>query len=93
MRHDRVGARVHYWICKALGIGKQTSKPVCEHEDVTVLWNQEVHTDREVTANRPDIIIKNRKEKTCILIDVAIPAERNFIKKVAGKKTNTRMFV
>jgi RNase P/RNase MRP subunit POP5 len=23
-------------------------------------------------ANRPDIIIKNRKEKKCILIDVAI---------------------
>jgi hypothetical protein len=25
------------------------------------LWNQAVHTDREVTANRPDIIIKNKK--------------------------------
>jgi hypothetical protein len=32
-------------------------------EDVTMLWNQAVHTDREVTANRPDIIIKNKKEK------------------------------
>jgi len=32
------------------------SKPVCEEGDVTVLWNQLVHTDREVTANRPDII-------------------------------------
>jgi len=27
--------------------------------------NQAVHTDGEVTANRPDIIIKNKKEKTC----------------------------
>jgi hypothetical protein len=44
-----------------------------EEGDVTVLWNQAVHTDREVTANRPDIIIKNKKEKTCTLIDVAIP--------------------
>jgi hypothetical protein len=44
-------------------------KPVYE-EDVTALWNQAVHTDREVTANRPDIIIKNKKEKTCTLIDV-----------------------
>jgi hypothetical protein len=34
-----------------------TPKPVCEHEDVTVLWNQGVHTDGEVTANKPDIII------------------------------------
>ena len=38
-------------------------KPVYEEGDVTVLWNQAVHTDREVTANRPDIIIKNKKEK------------------------------
>jgi len=38
-------------------------KPVYEERDETVLWNQAVHTDREVTANRPDIIIKNKKEK------------------------------
>ena len=51
-----------------------------------MLWNQAVHTDREVTANRQDIIIKNNKEKTCSLIDVAIPADRNVVQKEAGKK-------
>ena len=55
------------------------SKPVCEEADVTVLCNQAVHTDREVTANRPDIIIKNNKEKTSTLIDVAIPEDRNVV--------------
>ena len=56
-------------------------KPASEEGDVTVLWNQAVHTDREVTANRLDIIIINKKEKTCTLIDVAIPAERNVVQK------------
>jgi hypothetical protein len=28
-----------------------------------VLWNQGVHTDREVMANRPAIIIKNKRKK------------------------------
>ena len=60
-------------------------KPVYEEGDVTVLWNQAVHTDREVTANRPDIIIKNKKEKTCTLIDVAIPAKRNVQKEAERK--------
>jgi len=60
-------------------------KPVYEEGDVTLLWNQEVHTDREVTANRPDIIIKNQKEKTCTLIDVAIPADRNVVQQEAEK--------
>ena len=38
-------------------------KPVYEKGDVTVLWNQAVHTKREVTGNWPDIIIKNKKRK------------------------------
>ena len=42
-----------------------------------MLWNQAVHTDREVTANRPDIIIKK---------NVAIPADRNVVQKEAEKK-------
>jgi hypothetical protein len=61
-------------------------KPLFEKGDITVLWNQAVHTDREVAANRPDIKIKNKKEKTCILIDVAIPADRNVVQKEAEKK-------
>jgi hypothetical protein len=61
-------------------------KPVCAHEDVTVLWNQGVHTEREVTAHKPDIIVKNKREKKCILIDVAIPADRNVTQKEMGKK-------
>jgi hypothetical protein len=44
------------------------------------------YTDTEVTANRPDIIIKNKKEKTCILIYVAIPVDRNVMQKEAEKK-------
>jgi hypothetical protein len=50
------------------------------------LWNQAVHTDREVTANRPDIITKNKKEKTCTPIDVAILADRYVMPKEAEKK-------
>jgi len=59
---------------------------VYEQEDVTLLWNQAVHTDREVTANRPDIIIKNKTEKTCTLIDVAIPTDRKVVQKEAEMK-------
>jgi hypothetical protein len=29
----------------------------------------------------PDIMIKNKKEKTLTLIDVAIPADRNVVQK------------
>jgi hypothetical protein len=36
--------------------------------------------------NNKDIIIQNKKEKTCTLIDVAIPAHRNVMQKEAEKK-------
>ena len=70
MRHVKVCTHLHYSIYKDLGyetIDKwytHMPKPVYEEGDITVLWNQAVHTDREVTANRPGIIIKNKKEKT-----------------------------
>jgi len=54
---------------------------VYEQEDVTLVWNRAVHADREVTANGHDIIIKNKKEKTCILIDEVIPTDRNVCKR------------
>jgi hypothetical protein len=67
MRHDKVCAHLHFSIGKAPGIEMthkwytQTPKPAVVQEHITVLWNQPVHTDREVTANWHDIIIKNRK--------------------------------
>ena len=58
-----------------------TLKPLYEQEAVTLLWYQAAHTEREVTENRPDIIIKNKQETACILTDVAIPADRNVLQK------------
>jgi len=40
-----------------------THKPICDDEDVAVLWNQGVHTDTEVTADRPDLIIKTKNRE------------------------------
>ena len=92
MRHDKDCTHLHYSIYKALGTETTNKwythmpKPVSEEGDVAVLWNQAVHTDREVTANRPDIIIKNKKGRTCTLTDVAIPEDRNVVQKEAEKK-------
>lgn len=86
-RHDRVGQYLHWTMCKHFG--KCVSKhwyehrpaPVTEIEDVTILWDYTIHTDRKIEANRPDIIVKNQKEKTCLLIDMACPADCNIATK------------
>jgi hypothetical protein len=52
---------------------------------VTVLWNQQVQTDRTIPNNKPDIIIGDNEKCMCMLIDVAISGDRNVIKKEAEK--------
>ena len=49
---------------------------------------RERERERLVAANRTDIIIKNKtkKQKTCTLIDVLIPADRNVVQKEAENK-------
>ena len=52
---------------------------------MTILWNQQAQTDRTIHSNKPDIIIGDNEKRTYILIDVAIPGDRNVIKKEAEK--------
>jgi len=48
---------------------------------VTILWNQQIRTDRTIPNNKPDIITRDNETGTCMLIDVAISGDRNVIKK------------
>src|SRR5215470_12591883 len=60
--------------------------------NVTILWNQQVQTDRTIPNNKPDIIIRDNEKRTCMLIDVAIPGDRNVIKKEAEKILKYKYF-
>jgi len=52
---------------------------------VTIVWNQQIQTDRTIPNNKPDIIIRDNEKGTCILIDFAISGDRNVIKKETEK--------
>ena len=52
---------------------------VIENNNTTVLWDMAVNTDKEIKANRPDIIIKNRQQKTCLMIDLTVPFEKKIL--------------
>ncbi|XP_074606467.1 uncharacterized protein LOC141859523 [Acropora palmata] len=58
---------------------------VTENEKFTILWDMQIHTDKTIKANKLDIINKDKQEKTCLLIDMAIPSDRNTSVKVAEK--------
>jgi len=54
-------------------------------DKVTVLWYEQIQTDRTIPNNKPEIIICCNGKGTCMLIDVAISGDRNVIKKEAEK--------
>ena len=61
----------------------QKSVETSQGGKVTILWNQQVQTERTLHNNKPDIIIRDNEKGTCVLIDVAISGDRNLIKKEA----------
>jgi hypothetical protein len=89
-----VSAQLHFNICKETGV-QLDKKLWYEHVPksvetikggkVTILWNQQVQSDRTVPNNRPDIIVQGNEKGTCMLIDIAISGDRNVIKKEAEK--------
>jgi ATP-dependent Zn protease len=47
--------------------------PVCEHQVIRVSCDQTLQADRKVLVNRPDIMIKNKKNNICMMKNVAMP--------------------
>ena len=84
-RHDRLFAQLHFNICTEIRVkldnkhryGHVPKSVETSHEGkVTVLWNQLVRTDRTIADNKPDIIMRDDKQGTCMLIDVEIPGDK-----------------
>jgi hypothetical protein len=50
---------------------------------VIIPWNQQVQPDRTIPNDKPDIVIRDNEKGTCVLIDVAVPGDRNVIQKEA----------
>jgi hypothetical protein len=93
-RHERVCAQLHFNICMETGV-QLDKKHWYEHVPksvetdqggtVTILWNQQVRTDRTIPNNKPDIIIRDNEKRIFMLIEVAISGDRNVIKKKLRK--------
>ena len=95
-RHNKAAAYIHWNICNDLGV--KTSEKWYEHkpdtvtdtDTHTVLWDMAVNTDRHIGANRPDIIIKDKVNSTCKLIDMTVPCDKNVSTKEMEKKSKCK---
>ena len=45
------------------------------NQGVKLLWDTNIHWDNAIEARRPYIGINNQKDKSCIIVDIALPAD------------------
>ena len=60
------------WLEQSIGTCQDS---VLENEDYKLLWDFSGRTDHEIGARRPDLVIIDKRDKSCQIIDVAIPED------------------
>ena len=95
-RHNQVGKYLHWCILKNIGVQVKDSwlqhvpEEVVQHNEITVMWDKNILTEKKVGCNRPDITVHDSKARECTFVDVSIPVCDNVIKKEAEKITKYR---
>ena len=90
-RHDMVGKRIHWEVCKKYGIKVKTKwyehhpETVLENDRVKILWDFTVQTDNAIGARKPDMIIINKETKMCQIVDFAVPYDTNVVDRETEK--------
>ncbi|RZF33428.1 hypothetical protein LSTR_LSTR015404 [Laodelphax striatellus] len=55
-----------------------SASPVLENDKAKIYWDRSIRTDLTIMANRPDVMMLDKKKKIAFLIDVAIPLNHNL---------------
>ena len=60
--------------------------PVLENATHKLLWDFNIQTDHLIPVRRPELIIINKKKRTCKIVDFAVPADHRIKLKKCEKK-------
>ena len=58
---------------------------VLENEDLKTLWDRSIQTGHVTEARRPDLVVVDKKRRTCKIIDFAIPGDSSIEEKEKDK--------
>jgi len=80
-RHDHVASIIHLALCELHGFQRSKNlydhraESVLENENVKILWDFNIHTDRIIEARRPDIVVVDKRNAETTIIDIAVPGD------------------
>ena len=78
-RHDNLGKIVHWKLTRRCNFEARDKwyehepESVLEIEDYKTLWDFSIQTDHVIEARRPDLVAVDKKERSCKIIDFAVP--------------------
>ena len=90
-RHDNVARKIHWELCVKHGFDckekwyEHEPEGAIENENVKILWDINIQCDNVIEARRPDIVIVEKKEKSCLIIDIAVPGDVRVYEKEQEK--------
>ena len=86
-RHDKLAKVIHWDLCKKYGVKVQSKwydhvpKKVEETDHVKILWDFNIQTDHVIEHRRPDVVVLDKHENMCHLIDIAVPGDSRVASK------------
>ena len=90
-RHDNLGKIVHWKFARKCNFEARDKwyehepEKVLENEDHKILWDFSIQTDHVIEPRRLDLVVVDKKEKICKIIDFAVPRDSRIEEKEKDK--------
>ena len=90
-RHDNLGKLVHWKLARKSNLEagdkwyEHEPESILENEDYKILWDFSVQTDHVREAQRPDLVVVDKKERSCKITDFAVLGDGRIEEKEKDK--------
>ena len=90
-RHDNLGKIVHWKLARICNFEagdkwyENEPESVLENEDYKILWDFSIQTGHVMNAWRSDLVVVDKKERSCKIIDFAVPGDSRIEEKEKDK--------
>ena len=90
-RHDNLGKIVNWKLARKCNFEARDKwyehepESVSENEDYKILWDFSIQTDHVIEAQIPDLVVADKKERSCKIIDFVVPGDSRVEEKEKGK--------
>ena len=93
-RHDTVAKLVNAKMCEEHNLERKKkwyehcTEGAVEDDDVELIWDINIQCNNDIEARRPDLILVDKKVKSCVIINVATPGDCRIREKEIKKIEN-----